>query len=44
MIKEMKEHFLETDSVEMANTVDMETWSFIGLRGDRYCFKKRVRK
>ena len=44
MIRELKEHFLEVDTVEMANKVDMEIWSFVGIKSDRYAFKKRVRK
>ena len=37
-------HFKEVETVEAANQVNMDVWSFIGLRSDKYCFKQRVRK
>jgi len=39
----MKEkNFVEVDTVEDANVVNLDVWRFIGIKADRYCFVKRV--
>ena len=39
----MKElNFLEVDTVEQANNVDMNLWRFVAIKADRYAFAKRV--
>jgi hypothetical protein len=43
-MNETNNHFLEVETVEEANRINMDVWSFIGIRHDSYCFKKRVRK
>ena len=40
----LKENFVECESVEMANKVDLEVYTFIGFKKDLYCFKIRQRK
>jgi len=37
----MKENFVEVLSVLDANNVDPDSYSFVGLRENRYVFKKR---
>lgn len=37
-------NFIEVESVEEANKVDLKVYSFLGLKKDLYCFKKRTRK
>ena len=41
---DLNNHFIEVETVEEANRINMDVWSFIGLRGYKYCFKQRVRK
>jgi hypothetical protein len=38
------ENFLEADSVEAANQVDLGKYTFVGLRKENYCFKIREAK
>ena len=37
-----KMNFIEVDTVEEANNVDLMVWRFIGIKADRYVFTKRV--
>ena len=38
------EQFIEVEELIEANKINLELWSFIGLKNNKYCFKKRVRK
>ena len=44
VIKIGQEHFKEVETKQEANEIDMDVWTFIGLKSDRYAFKRRVRK
>lgn len=37
-------NFLELETVEEANNVDLKTYTFIGFKQDNYCFKIRQKK
>lgn len=37
-------NFIECEDVGEANKIDMDKFSFIGLKKDKYCFKRRVKK
>ncbi len=39
-----EQHFKEVETIEQANKVDITVWSFIGIREDKFAFKRRVRK
>ena len=40
----MKENFIECETRDQANQVDLEVYTFIGLKDNCYCFKVRQRK
>jgi len=40
----MKTNFIECESVELANKVDLRQYTFIGFKKDLYCFKIRQQK
>jgi hypothetical protein len=40
----MANNFVECETVEQANNVDLGIYTFIGFRNDAYCFKVRQRK
>lgn len=41
---EDKKNFLEIEDVEVANTVDLSVYSFVGLKHNFFVFKLRSRK
>jgi len=38
------ENFIECDNVQQANQVNLDVYTFVGLKGETYVFKIRQRK
>ena len=40
----MEKNFIEVETEQDANLIDLTKYTFIGLKGECYCFKVRQRK